>query len=122
MLDAPGLAAIAGACTVRFDMTQGDSLGTRAGQAASSDVYIDITGTLESGAQGTRRTVLSDPRGLAHFTALGVLVAAERVLGLDGRAPAAGGLHTPETLIEPDAAIARFEQFGVRITAHALSA
>lgn len=60
--------------------------------------------------------MLSDPKGLAHLTALGVLVATERVLGLDGQVPAAGGLHWPETLLQPEAAIARFEQFGVRIT------
>jgi hypothetical protein len=40
----------------------------------------------------------------------------ERVLGLDGQAPAAGGLYLPETLVQPGAAIARFKQFGVRIT------
>jgi hypothetical protein len=70
---------------------------------------------LKSGEAGRRRTIISDPNGLAHLTALGVLVATERVLGLDGRPPAAGGLYLPETLVSPDAAIARFEQFGVRI-------
>jgi hypothetical protein len=117
LLDAPSLAAITGAANVRLDLLQGDSLGTLGGGRASSDVTIDIAGILKSGAPGTSRTVLSDPNGLAHLTALGVLVATERVLGLDGQAPAAGGLHLPETLISPDAAIARFEQFGVRITA-----
>jgi hypothetical protein len=82
---------------------------------ASSDITIDIAGILKSGAPGNSRTVLSDPNGLAHLTALGVLVATERVLGLDGQAPAAGGLYLPETLVLPDVAIARFEQFGVRI-------
>jgi hypothetical protein len=96
-------------------MVQGDSLGTRGGGQASSDVYIDIEGILRSGEPGRGRTVIFDPNGLAHLTALGVLVATERVLGLNGRAPATGGLHLPETLVPPDAAIARFEQFGVRI-------
>jgi hypothetical protein len=115
LLDAPSLAAITGAANVRLDMVQGDSLGTRGGGRASSDVTIEIEGILKSGAPGRCRTVLSDPSGLAHLTALGVLVATERVLGFDGQAPAAGGLHLPETLVSPDAAIARFEQFGVRI-------
>ena len=115
LLDAPSLAAITGAANVRLDLLQGDSLGTLGGGRASSDVAIDIEGVLMSGAPGTCRTVLSDPNGLAHLTGLGVLVATERVLGLDGQAPAAGGLHLPETLVSPDAAIARFEQFGVRI-------
>lgn len=116
MLDAPSLAAITGAPNVRLDMAQGDSLGTRDGGPASSDLYIDIAGILKTGESGKRRTVLSDPNGLAHLTALGVLVATERVLGLDGQTPAAGGLHLPETLLQPEAAIARFAQFGVRIT------
>ena len=115
LLDAPSLAAITGAANVRLDLLQGDSLGTLGGGRASSDVTIDIEGVLKSGAPGTCRTVLSDPNGLAHLTGLGVLVATERVLGLDGQAPAAGGLHLPATLVSPDAAIARFEQFGVRI-------
>jgi hypothetical protein len=68
-----------------------------------------------SGELGQCRTVISDPNGLAHLTALGVLVATERVLGLNGQAPATGGLYLPATLASPDAAIARFEQFGVRI-------
>jgi hypothetical protein len=116
LLDVPSLAAITGAPSVRFDLAQGQSLGSRTGRAASSDVYIDIAGVLTSGGPGKQRTILSDPWGLAHLTALGVLVAIERVLGLDSRAPAAGGLHLPETLVEPAAAVARFEQFGVRIT------
>jgi hypothetical protein len=115
LLDAPSLASITGAANVRLDMLQGDSIGTRSGGPASSDVYIDIEGVLESGEPGMRRTIASDPNGLAHLTALGVLVAAERVLGLDGRPPAPGGLYLPETLVSPDAAVARFEQFGVRI-------
>ncbi|MPZ58208.1 MAG: hypothetical protein GEU91_17285 [Rhizobiales bacterium] len=115
LLDVPSLAAITGAANVRLDMVQGDSLGTRGGNRASSDATIDIEGILVSGAPGRRRTVISDPNGLAHLTALGVLVATERVLGLDGQPPAAGGLHLPETLVPPDAAIARFAQFGVRI-------
>jgi saccharopine dehydrogenase-like protein len=115
LLDVPSLAALTGAADVRLDMVQGDSLGTRRGGRASSDAYIDIEGALTSGEQGRRRTIVSDPNGLAHLTALGVLVAAERVLGLDGKAPAAGGLYLPETLVSADAAIARFEQFGASI-------
>jgi len=122
VLDVPGLAAMTGAANVRLDIAQGNSVGTRAGGRASSDALIDIEGTLQSGAPGRRRTIVSDPNGLAHLTALSVAVAAERVLGLDGRAPAPGGLHLPETLLSPDAAIARFEQFGVRITSEEESA
>ncbi|HEV7371544.1 hypothetical protein [Arenibaculum sp.] len=117
LLDVPSLAAITGAPDVRVDIAAGDSLGTRGGDAPSSDVLIDLEGVLETGEPGRRRTILSDPKGLMHLTALGVATAAERVLGLDGRPPAAGGLYLPETLLDADAAIARFERTGVRILA-----
>jgi hypothetical protein len=115
LLDAPSLASITGAANVRLDMIQGDSIGTREGGPASSDVYIDLEGILQSGKSSRHRVVASDPSGLLHLTALGVLVAIERVLGLDGRPAPTGGLYLPETLVLPDAAIARFEQFGVRL-------
>jgi hypothetical protein len=122
LLDVPGLAAITGAANVRLDIVQGDSLGTRRGGPASSDASIDIQGLLTSGKPGKSRTTISDPKGLAHLTALGVLVATERVLGLDGRTAASGGLYLPETLVSPQAAIARFEAFGVRIITETESA
>jgi hypothetical protein len=115
LLDVPSLAAITGAANVRIDMVQGQSLGTLAGGAASSDITIDIEGTLAPGRPGERRSIVSDANGLAHLTAAGVAAAVERVLGLDGRAPAPGGLYLPETLMSPDAAIARYAEFGVRI-------
>ena len=115
LLDAPSLASITGAANVRIDMLQGDSIGTRAGGPASSDVYIDIEGVSQAGKPMKQRTIVSDPRGLAHLTALGIVVATERVLGLDGRSPAPGGLYLPETLVSPDPAVARLEQFGVRV-------
>ena len=115
LLDAPSLASFTGASNVRLDMLQGDSIGTRRGGAASSDVYIDIEGVLQSGKPGKHRTVASDPNGLVHLTALGVLMAIERVLGLDGRPPAPGGLYVPETLLSADQAVARLEQFGVQL-------
>jgi hypothetical protein len=115
LLDAPSLASIIGAANVRLDMVQSDSIGTRAGGPASSDVYVDLEGVLQSGKPGRRCTIASDPNGLVHLTALGVLVAIERVLGLDGRPAAPGDLYLPGTLVLPDAAIARFEQFGVRL-------
>ncbi|MPZ40147.1 MAG: hypothetical protein GEU95_19245 [Rhizobiales bacterium] len=117
LLDAPGLAAVTGAANIRLDLMQGDSLGTREGGRASSDAYIDIEGTLKSGSAAKRRVVMSDPNGVANLTALGVLLAAERVLGLDGEAPAAGGLSMPETLLAADQATTRLKQWGVRVIA-----
>jgi hypothetical protein len=115
LLDVPSLAAITKAARVRWDFVQGESIGTKAGSQASHDVYIDIEGILKSGKTAKRRTVLSDPNGQAHITALGVLIAIERVLGLDGHPAADGGVYLPETLVSPDAAITRLNQFGVQI-------
>jgi hypothetical protein len=115
LLDAPGLAAVTGAANIRVDLTQGDSLGTRDGRSASSDAYIDIEGVLKTGETATRRVMMSDPRGVANLTALGVVIAAERVLGLDGEAAPAGCLYMPETLLGAEATVARLRQFGVRI-------
>jgi hypothetical protein len=115
-LDVPSLAAITGAPHVRFDFAMGDSIGTRAGKKASHDLYLDIEGTLLSGAQAKQRIVVSNPEGVGHFTALGVLIAIEYVLGLGGVEPASGALHLPETLIPADKAIDRYRQFGVTIS------
>lgn len=115
-LDVPSLAAISGAPDIRFDFGMGDSIGTRAGGRASHDALIEIEGVLRSGGRARRRVLVSDPKGVGHMTALGAVVVAERVLGLDGLPRPAGGLYLPETLVSPAAALARFEQFGLRIT------
>lgn len=116
VLDTPALAAMTGAADVRFDLGSGESLGTAAGRAASHDLYIDIAGRDGDGTSVHRRTLVTDPRGQAHLTALGVLIGAERVLGLDG-APPPSGLVFPESSIDPDKAVARLRDFGVRIEA-----
>ena len=117
VLDTPALAAMTGAGDVRFDLGAGTSIGTAAGKAASHDIYIDLAGQDASGARTSRRTLVSDPRGQGHLTALGVLIGAERLLGLDGEPPAEGGLVFPESAIDPDRALARLRAFGVHIEA-----
>jgi hypothetical protein len=113
VLDTPGLAAMTGARDVRFDLGTGTSIGTARGEAASHDLYIDITGTTTAGETTTRRTVMSDPKGQAHLTAVGVLIGVERLLGLDGGPPPAAGLRFPETTLDPQRAVARLQAFGV---------
>lgn len=117
VLDTPALAAVTGARDVRFDLGTGTSIGTAAGGAASHELYIDITGLDSDGRPLARRTLVSDPRGQAHLTALGVLLGAERVLGLDGAPPPQPGLAFPETAIEAAAAVARLRAFGVHVGA-----
>lgn len=114
VLDVLSLAAATGARDVRFDLGAGESLGTLGGGPASHDLYIDIEGVRTDGARARRRWRLSDPAGQAHLTALGVLVGIERVLGLDGAPPPAGGLAFPETLLDPDRTLSRLKTFGVQ--------
>lgn len=114
VLDTPALAAMTGAHDVRFDLGSGESLGTAAGRAASHDLFIDISGRAANGAPMHNRTLVTDPRGQAHLTALGVLIGAERALGLDGDPPPQG-LVFPESAIDADKAVARLRAFGVRI-------
>lgn len=115
VLDTPALAAVTGASDVRFDLGVGQSLGSANGGVASHDLYVDIDGTLSSGVSGARRTILSDPRGQAHLTAVGMLIGVERLLGLDGAPPPAAGLLFPETSIDLDRALQRLRDFGVHI-------
>jgi len=115
VLDVPGLAAITKARDVRFDIGTGTSIGTVAGGPASHEIYIDIWGQNRQGQARGRRTRVSNPKGQAHLTALGVLIGAERVLGLDGKTPLSGGLIFPERVIDPKRALERLCQFGVHI-------
>ncbi|ATF13290.1 hypothetical protein HPY28_01435 [Brevibacillus sp. HB1.2] len=116
ILDVPNLASITGAPNVRFDFVLGDSIGTRAGKSASQDLYIEMKGFLKTGKPASYRISISDPKGHAHMTALGVLLSIERILGWDGNPPADGGVYLPDTLLPIDTAIARIKDFGVQIT------
>ncbi|MFR0357634.1 hypothetical protein [Streptomyces sediminimaris] len=122
VLDVPALATATDAADIRFDIGTGDSLGTLAGSTPSHEIYIDLWGRDHNGASAGRRTLVSDPRGQAHLTALGVLIGAERVLGLDGAAPPRAGVVFPEAVIDPAHALDRLRTFGVAITASPLPA
>jgi hypothetical protein len=117
VLDTPALAALTGARDVRFDLGTGESLGAAGGGKASHDLYIDLAGRDAAGAAMARRTLVTDPEGQAHLTALGVLIGAERILGLDGAPPPPAGLVFPEAVIDPAKAVARLRAYGVRIEA-----
>jgi len=122
VLDVAGVATITRVPNLRFDLGMGDSLGTIQGGTASHEIFIDITGTDAGGAPMQQRTVLSNPKGQAHLTALGVLVGAERVLGLDGRPPLSAGLHFAESALDPDHALSRLREFGVSIEIQSVAA
>jgi hypothetical protein len=116
VLDVAGLAAVTDAPEVRFDIGLGESVGTSAGRRPSHDIYIDVQGVDESGDRRSVRTVVSDPQGQAHLTALGVLIGTERILGLDGANPPAAGLVLPERAVDPLHAVSRLRAFGVQVS------
>lgn len=119
VLDVPALAAMTGAREVRFDLGTGTSGGTAAGGPASHDLYIELTGRDTAGTAMARRVIVSDPKGQAHLTALGVLIGAERLLGLDGAPPPAAGLVFPEGVLDPARVMARLQGFGVTVETQA---
>ena len=80
-------------------------------------MYVELSGVLPDGSVAERRVLVSDPKGQAHLTALGVLLGAERLLGLDGAPPPAAGLRFPESTLDPHRSMARLAQFGVRTEA-----
>ncbi|MGC1305112.1 MAG: hypothetical protein WA840_22315 [Caulobacteraceae bacterium] len=121
VLDVAGLQVMTGARDVRFDIGLGQSIGAAAGGDASHDIYIDLAGEDPQGRLVRQRMLVSDPHGQAHLTALGVLVGAERLLGLDGAPPPAAGLVFPERAIDPHRATARLRAFGVRVQTEAVA-
>jgi hypothetical protein len=114
-LDVVGVATETSAAAVRFDLGIADSLGKIGGGRASHDMFVDLWGTDERGAPLARRTVISDALGQCHLTAVGALIGAERLLGLDGAAPPAPGLAFPEAVIDPVRALDRLRDYGVGV-------
>lgn len=116
VLDVPSLAMASGAADVRFDLAIGESEGTRSGGGASHDLYITVSGRLETGGDGIRHRLVSDTKGQAHMTAMGVLIAIERILGLDGAPAVTKGFHGPESLLPAADAVRRLGDADIEIS------
>lgn len=112
--DVLSLSAATDARSVRFDMIYGMSASRRRGEPFSTEIVIEITGERQDGTRGSDRYDLVHPQGQAPVTALGVALSVERLLGLDGGKPVAPGLYFPEVIIDPDYAVRRLEEFGLR--------
>jgi len=116
-LDVPSIAAFTGAANIRFDFATGKSIGTHNGLAASHDLYIDIEGVLLSGETTKLRTIVSDPGGNSHLTAVGVILLTEAILYSGEESDARiGGLYLPETLVSSDGILDRLAEFGINFT------
>ncbi|MFE7336866.1 saccharopine dehydrogenase family protein [Streptomyces griseus] len=111
VLDVPSLALATGAANVRFDMAVGESTARRRGDAASSEIRIDLEGVDPTGVPLSTSRYLVHPAGQRPLTALGIALGVERQLGLRGEA-VPPGLHTPETLVDPAYAAERMAEIG----------
>lgn len=115
-LDVQSLAAaVTSARRVRFDLVVGVSAGRRRGGHFSTETIIEIEGVLKNGARARTRHEIEHPQGQAPLTALGVTVAIERLLGLDGRPPVPAGLYLPDVLIDPGHMVRRLQEIGATV-------
>ncbi|MGO1074503.1 hypothetical protein [Inquilinus sp. CA228] len=114
-MDVVSLAAATEARSIRLDLAYSQSASRRRGEPFSTEIAIEIAGERPDGTAGRSRHELVHPEGQAPLTALGIASAVERLLGLAGGAPAAPGLHLPETLLDPAEMVRRLEAFGTRI-------
>jgi hypothetical protein len=116
-LDVPSIAAFTNAQNIRFDFVTGKSIGSKNGLAASHDLYIDIEGVLLSGEKTKLRTIISDPKGVSHLTAVGVFLITEGIFGFGSQsAPQQGGIYLPETIVSTANIMSRLEEFDLHIT------
>jgi hypothetical protein len=114
LTDALGLWAATGARSVRLDMG-GGATAPGTGGKPGHEVMIEISGQAPGGGPVTRRWMLSDPDGNVAFGAKGLALAAERLLGLDGRPAAAPGLYFVETLLDAERVLGQLPALGLRL-------
>jgi hypothetical protein len=119
-LDLPSLAIATNAPNVRFECAVGESASRRRGEAASTEVRIDLEGTDLTGAPLSTSRYLIHPEGQRPLTALGIALGVERLLGLRGEA-VTPGIHTPEALIDPAYAVERMLEIGATFVSRSLS-
>ncbi|MFD3701545.1 hypothetical protein ACFWUP_00205 [Nocardia sp. NPDC058658] len=87
----------------------------RRGEPASLEIRIDLDGTDHAGDHLDRTHHLVHPAGQRPMTALGIALGAERLLGLNGTPPTPG-IHTPESLIDPNYAVERMREVGAKFS------
>jgi len=101
LTDTLGLWAPTGAQSVRLDMGIAPTApGTD--NTPGHEVLIEIRGRSQDGSIVTRRWMLTDPDGNVAFGAKGLVLVAERLLGLDGKPAARAGLYFVEALLEAE--------------------
>lgn len=114
LTDPLGLWAPTGARSVRLDMGSGATAPGNGGRPGH-EVTIEIDGEAPDGRPVARRWILSDPGGNVAFGAKGLVLAAERLLGLDGLPAAGPGLHFVETLLDAERVMAQVPALGLTL-------
>jgi hypothetical protein len=114
-LDVMALANMTRAQSIRFGLVYGQSASRRRGEPFSTEIIFEIEGEMQGRARTRKRYELIHPKGQAPLTALGVSLALERLIGLDGRTPVGPGLYFAESLIDPAYAVERLKGIGTRI-------
>ena len=99
-IDVAGLATATGAHSVQFDLGMGVSSSRRAGGPFSTEIIIDISGLDQSGQILRTRSAVVHPGGTAPLTGMGIALLLERLIGLDGKPPAAPGLYFPYQILD----------------------
>lgn len=120
LMDVASLAAETDARSIRVDLALRQRPAERVAEL-SNEVIIEVAGEQADGSAVRRRLELVHDDTYSALSAFGVAIALERLLGLVGGPPVAGGLHQPERLLDPSHVMARLQAFGVRCTAASTS-
>lgn len=110
--DVVALAAATGAANVEFNLAFGTSSSRRRGQPMSTEIVVDLAGVDHAGRPLRTRHAVVHPQGQFPVTGLGTAMVLERLVGLDGHAPAAPGLYFPHQLLDSDGYLARLTRIG----------
>ncbi|NWD73147.1 saccharopine dehydrogenase NADP-binding domain-containing protein [Pseudomonas gingeri] len=109
-LDAFSVYGLTRAHTIRFDVANGASIGTREKARASMELYVEIEGVDQTGKALRMRAFASDPQGQAHFTAFGVVNAIDAIC-----ATSLGGVLFPEQILDCDLVLKAMGDAGIAI-------
>ena len=120
--DVMALAARTNAGDIRLDLAYSESASRRRGEPFSTEIVIEMTGRGKDGQPLDHRHEIVHPEGQAPLTALGVALAVERMLGLEGGEASAPGLYLPEVLIDPAYYVRRMKEFGASFAERSLMA
>jgi hypothetical protein len=106
------LATATGAPNIEMNLAIGVSSSRRRGEPMSTEIVIELAGDDPAGRPLRTRHAVIHPEGQMPLTGLGVAMALERLVGLDGKAATPAGLYFPYQLLEPNAYFSRLKRIG----------